>query len=395
MFSKSIFSILIDAGKAFEYKVPDSLLARGSGWGQKGLEINSTQDIAVVVLLRDKSPDSDAFLALPTNVLGKEYVLPSWNVGTSRVLIVSSENDTIIKVKWRLDSGNLYYEGHSYDDGDIFSKKFQKLETVCLVGNVDLSGTIVTANKPIAVISAKENTRVYGGNFDDMATFLLPVKHWGKKFMLPNVGSLNNGNIFRVFVAKSNTIVVQQKSKSTLHPRNFKQINRNNGSYISCSKPCQVVMYTKEQRSYDSFSYVASSMINLPSTDHYLPFYKVAALARAYYRHSVAIVIKEYAKDGLLVNGQSLSSFTWKTIKGTKFCWIVANLKTNDRVITHSVAGVRFGLLVYGASNSASYGYPGGFTFQKKIEGELHELNIIKTSIALIFDISFTSDIFH
>ena len=64
----------IKAGKVFTFKVPISFRMNGTRIEKKGIEIKSTAEIAVIGANYFHG-SSDAFLALPTTILGKTYVV--------------------------------------------------------------------------------------------------------------------------------------------------------------------------------------------------------------------------------------------------------------------------------------------------------------------------------
>ena len=381
-----LYTAHIKAGETVQYNVPNSLRITERGTGNKGVEIRATDDIAVIVLLRDSS-DSDTFVALPTNVLGMKYVVSTWTYhtyGLSQMVVISCYDKTVVNMKLRMSrSSGFTYDGRSYNDGNVLSVTLDKLGTSYVFGDDDFSGTVITADKPIAVISGQLDAVVsYTNDYDLLASFLLPVKNWGTKFILPPVGMLVNvGDFFRVFASYSDTIVNNGNSKTAvLQPGEYVQLDQDSSkaSFVNCSKQCQVAQYTRQRIRSGVYSYAGPSMIILPSIEQFLPSYHVVLLARAKYRHSITLVIKQYAKDGLLMNGKPLSGLSWTTVRNTKYVWTVVDIYDN-KYITHSVPGVTFGLLVFGAQSGISYGYPGGFTFQKKLKG--NETRKLVTSV--------------
>ena len=367
-----LYTVHIKAGETVQYNVPNSLRINQTGTGRKGVEINASNDITVIVLLRESSK-SDAFIALPTNVLGMKYIVPTWThtYGLPQFVIISCYDKTTVNIKLRMSRSFFSYDGNSYSNGKTLSVTLDKLGTSYVFDDADFSGTVITANKPIAVISG-QLTAVVSSNrdYDKLASFLLPVKNWGTDFIVPTVGTFDVGDVFRVFASDSDTRVYNGNSETVLQSGEYVQIDLDSSlaSFVKCSKPCQIIQYTRLRSRSNAYTNAGPSMINLPSVDQFLPSYHVVLPAGARYRHSITLVIKQYAKDGLLMNGKPLSGLSWKTVKTTKYCWSVFDIN-DSKYITHSVPGVTFGLLVFGAHDSISYGYPGGFTFQKDLKG--------------------------
>jgi hypothetical protein len=373
-----LYTTHVKAGETVQYNVPNSLRITQRGTGKKGVEINATNDIAVIVLLQSDqtgSINSDAFIALPTEVLGRKYVVSTWedNYGSQQIVVISCYDETVVHIELRMSQAGINYDGRSYFHGNTLSVTLDKLGTSYVFrSTADFSGTVITADKPIAVISGQLNAAVsYSNDYDTLASFLVPVKNWGTEFILSPVGMADVGDIFRVFASHSDTIVKHGNSKTVLQPGTYVQLDQGSSkaSFVNCSKQCQVTQYTKQRSRINVYSYAGPSMINLPSIEQFLPSYYVVLLAKEMYaRHSITLVIKQYAKDGLLMNGKPLSGLSWSTVKNTKYCWALIDIYDN-KYITHKIPGVTFGLLVFGAHNRISYGYPGGFTFQKNPKG--------------------------
>ena len=149
-------TISIKAGKVFTLTVPRSYRMEETRIEKKGIEIKSTGEIAVIGA--NHAPgSSDAFLALPTTILGKTYVVATrLNSGPSLNLvnigIISQRDGTKVTITLKT-KGYFRYLGFTYTNGQSFTITLAKLETFHLMHNNDLSGTIITSSYPVAVLS--------------------------------------------------------------------------------------------------------------------------------------------------------------------------------------------------------------------------------------------------
>ena len=381
--SRPLFTSHIKAGKVMEYRLPNGLKMQGTNIQSKGIEINSTNDITVFCL-NHFHDTSDGYLALPTNALGTIYVVASYQARwSSNFGIISGNDETNIRITLNT-SGTITYRGISYSKGSSFSITLEKLETFHMSHSYDLSGTIITANKPISVLSGDKCANVGGGACDHLAAFLLPVRNWGKEFVVATTGRMNKrvGDIFRVFAYENNTIVREDSGEiSVLSSGEFMEIDLAGGnltSFINCNKPCQVVQYVKGYRT--EFGYNSDpSIIVLPSIKQFLSYYHVNFFALSHYRrHSVTLLIKKSYNNGLVMNGIRMRGLQWETINGTEYTWTVVDVSSFDNVtIFHTSPEATFGLLVFGEGNYVSYGYPGGFALTHASDGKtifLHSL---------------------
>ena len=357
----------IKAGKVSTFTVPVSFRMEGTRIEKKGIEIKSTAEIAVVGANFEPA-SSDAFLALPTSTLGKTYVV-STRLNTVRksqnlvdIGVISQRGGTIVTITLQT-KGYFGYLGSNYTSGQSFTITLAKLETFHLMHSHDLSGTFITSNYPVAVVSGNPCDYVSYGGCDHLVSFLLPVKTWGKHYILvPATDFKSTGNFYRVFTSQE-TIVKSRGLTANLRRGEFLEISLKDNalsSFVSCSKPCQVVQYVKaavRSRKPDP------SSIILPSTEHFATSYKaVPILKRQINAHYILIIIKERNKDALKLNKASNVKLNWKKVNDKEYAWAIYNIDVP--VDVESCNDAKFGLIVAGyGPYYQSYGYPAGFNF--------------------------------
>ena len=364
----------IKAGNVFTFTVPGSFRMAGTGIERKGIEIKSTAEIAVIGANHTLGT-SDAFLALPTTTLGKTYIvatrLNSFSGERSTNLvnigIISQRYGTKVTITLKT-KGNFSYLGLNYTSGQSFTITLAKLETFHLIHNNDLSGTIITSSYPVAVLSGSPCENVGAAYCDHLVSFLLPVKKWGKQYILvPAIDSKNTGDFYRVF-ASQETMVKSRGLTANLRRGEFLEINLTKNellSFVSCSKPCQVVQYLKGVASNGEPD---PSSIILPSIKQFATSYKaVPILKQEQYENYVIIIIEEKSKDALKLNKASNVKLNWHKVDDTEYAWAVHNI--SESVDVESCKNEKFGVIVVGYTFPKSYGYPAGFKF---IIGEIN-----------------------
>ena len=359
----------IKAGKVFTFKVPVSFRMTGTRIEKKGIEIKSTAEIAVVGA-NYISMSSDAFLALPTSTLGKTYVVATRlnTVGLSQNLvnvgIISQRDGTKVTITLKT-KGYVIYLGSNYTSGQSFVITLAKLETFHLMHNHDLSGTFIASNYPVSVVSGSPCENVGAGYCDHLVSFLLPVKKWGKQYILvPAIDSKRTGDFYRVF-ASQETMVKSRDLTANLRRGEFLEISlteNESSSFVSCNKPCQVVQYLKGavlNRKPDP------SSIILPSTEQFAASYKaVPILKPKKTAHYIIIIIEEKNKDALKLDKASNVKLNWQKINDTEYAWAIYNI--DAPVDVESCNDTKFGVIVAGYRLNGfeqSYGYPAGFNF--------------------------------
>ena len=358
----------IKAGKVLTFTVPVSFRMNGTQIEKKGIEIKSTAEIAVVGA-NFEFATSDAFLALPTTTLGKTYVVatrlntggPSQNLVS--IGIISQLDGTKVTITLQT-KGYLIYLGSNYTSGQSFTITLAKLETFHLMHHHDLSGTFISSNYPVAVVSGSPCENVGHSACDHLVSFLLPAEKWGKQYILvPIVDCKGTGDFYRVF-ASQETMVKSRGLTANLRRGEFLEINLENNtlsSFVSCNKPCQVVQYLKGGYCY-GIAYEPSSII-LPSTEQFATSYKaVPILKHQITVHYAIIIIEEKNKDALKLNKTVNVKLNWQKVTDTKYAWAIHNI--DAPVDVESCNDTKFGVIVAGyGTYSLSYGYPAGFKF--------------------------------
>ena len=356
----------IKAGEVFTFKVSATFRMNGTRIERKGIEIKSTADIAIIGA-NYVSGTADAFLALPTTTLGKTYVVATrLNSGTSssevNAGIISQRDGTEVTITLKTKR-YFSYLGSSYTSGQSFTITLAKLETFHLVHNKDLSGTIITSSYPVAVLSGSPCGRV-GSGCDHLVSFLLPVTKWGKEYILaPAMQSKSTGDFYRVF-ASQETMVKSRNLTENLCRGEYLEINLKQNelsSFVSCSKPCQVVQYLKGEpinKRPDPSSIILSSIEQFASNYKVVPLMKPNLTA-----HHITIIIEEKNKDALMLSKARNVEINWQKVNETKYVWGIHNITTATNV--ESFNGEKFGVIVagYELSGRTSYGYPAGFNF--------------------------------
>jgi hypothetical protein len=230
----------------------------------------------------------------------------------------------------------------------------------------DLSGTIVEANKPIAVLSGDKCAKIKTRYCDHLVEFLLPVRNGHKIISCYNRNYEQEwGDFFRLFSYENDTRVRSKHGYRVLISGDSTEfdLRKELSSFFECSKPCQVVQYTKGYSNRRSKE-VDSSMLVVPSISHFLNGYHVFLLGikNNSYQHSTTILIKASERDGLLVNGKNASGLIWQNIEGTQYSWTIIQI-SSETEITHSSRNALFGALVFGEADFHSHGYSGGLNF--------------------------------
>lgn len=154
----------------------------------------------------------DASLIIPTRHLGMEYLVQTYYEDTysSQFAVVATEDNTTVTIT------PTYQTLGGKPQGTPFTVLLSKKGDAYLVAsaihqssnvNVDLSGSRICADKPIAVFNGNQQTSIpfdesYSKDF--LSEQIIPIKQWGTDFYLATLGSTNE-NYFILTAAYDST----------------------------------------------------------------------------------------------------------------------------------------------------------------------------------------------
>ncbi len=182
------------------------------------VHVTSTVPIVIYAVTRF-AYTSDSFMALPVQTLGKDYIVASmadmsWMYGgyslPSETAIVAAYDNTV--VTFTLGGPSVTKTGGGMTPGQTKTFNMNKGD-VWVVGNDanskegDMSGSIVKATKPVAVISGNQcaNVPTVSPWCDFVSEQEIPTALWGRYLQVPKYASRTNGYFMKVFARTPNT----------------------------------------------------------------------------------------------------------------------------------------------------------------------------------------------
>jgi hypothetical protein len=290
-----------------------------------------------------------AYVALPVDVLGTEYRAVS-RPGNSQVTVVGTEDNTIVTITKFTTVSNVTTVGTP------FQVPLNHLETYLLQQAADLTGTLVTADKPIAVFGGNQNGTVSTSSPDHMVEQMVPVNAWGNEFLIARIAPNTFGDsIVRVLAHEDGTQVrVNGELKATLEAGKVHEFGQSPSSHtwVSTSKPSLVAQYKRGDSSATDPFLMLVPPINQFSR-HYL--FKTPGVP---FSNWLNIVVKEGDEATLLLNGSALPTLAWTSVNGYRYARVP--IPAGENRLEHGEPTVRFGAWVYGHALGEGYGYAAG-----------------------------------
>ncbi|MFC2129824.1 hypothetical protein ACFLSQ_00160 [Bacteroidota bacterium] len=384
---------IVAAETVVNVKIPSNAQINTSEIIEKlSIHIQSDEPISVYGLNR-RFQTTDTYLGLPVNVLGTEYRAMCYNESkglVSQVAIIATQNGTKVSI---VPSANTlkHPSGIEYTvrmrKGDVF----QILPKIQPFSDCDLTGTLIKANKKIAVFSGHQCSYVPESIIacNHLVEQLPPVPSWGRHFYLGGFKSrlrftyrvLAHQNDTKVF--ENNDLVAELKAGEY-----FEKIDSRN-LQLSATKPVLVAQYSHGLSDGDS---TGDPMMTLVSpTQQFLTSYRFATPVNGSWNHYINVVVPTNAINEIRLNGKMISSSDFEQIGISRYS--LGQIKVPFG--THTIKGsAPFGMYSYGfgykgaIKNDAydAYGSMGGQSF---IEYEIE-----KDSLPPTADIQLDADTF-
>ena len=330
---------------------------------------------------------SDSFLSLPKQPQQGQntytYIVASYfttlSDTESSVAIIAQYNSTLLSITPRVDTtiGTTFTPA-----GATTNISLQEAETLLIASTNDLTGLTVMSNKPLAVLSGHECTRVPSSTLvcDHLVEQVPPVSSWERQFATAPLKGRQSYDVFRVLASEnSTTVVVNCTSSNAVNPGNvtntyqlsegrFVEFNVTSNQYcfIQGSANILVLQYATGQRLPGD-----PSMIIVPAITQYCNQYSLPTIQRSdgsfNFDHYMNILIPApfYQLDQIVFNNQSLNSynFTFTVIKQDGDPRVYAaqvDLTEGVHTLYHTNPEATLGVIMYGLAFFNSYGHPGG-----------------------------------
>jgi hypothetical protein len=367
--------VRIDIPIAAELKGKDSL-------EKKGVHIVALNDVAVYATTR-MDYTTDTYLALPTECLGTEYLVMSYqNVHDSvpllngtqfAVLAITDFTEVTITPRKAVGShaANVPYKillhrGQTYQLRDEANQP------------ADLTGTLITATKPVAVFGSHRCANVQSSNqffCDTVVEQLMPVAAWGMHFYAAPLATRASDTVRILSSDVKNNITVTSSSGTSafvLERAEWKDIVLDSPARIVCRRP-SLVAHLSNSSDADHVIKSDPFMALVQPFDGWLMRYRLCTPPENEFELNYVNVIAETTSglNSIRVNGTALGALPPGTVTTGAFATgqAFARIRLNPAgaylidsffVGAAGVTSVPFGLTAYGFSEFDSYGYPGG-----------------------------------
>lgn len=317
-----------------------------------GVHVAAKAEVSVYGLNRIKF-STDAFLGLPTDALGTEYRVISYDSAFSgtEASVVATADDTTVTL-----TPTAALPGHAI--GEPFEVRLDMGETYQVSTSGDLTGTRIVADRPVAAFGGHlcANVPLNVPFCDHLVEQLTPVETWGRRFATMPLATRTGGDTFRILAAESGTTVkVNGATVATLAAGEHREQLIDGPATIEAGKPVLVAQYSNSS----DFDKTISDpfMTIIPPTEQFQAAYTVSTPAEGFADNFLNVVVPVAAKAGVVLDGAPVPAASFKTIGTSGYAGAQVPVELGSHRISSAVP---FGVTVYGYDQFDSYGYGGG-----------------------------------
>ncbi len=312
---------------------------------------------------------NDASLLLPVNTWRNKYIVAAWPTWSGSYpgfyAVVANQDNTTVTLapsatgKSIKAGAGVAANGEGVvvlDEGDVLQ--------VMSSGSGDVTGTIITADKPVEVFGGHECTNVPLNitACDHLEESMFPIDTLAKEYIVappvqvPN-NDLDKAQVVRVIATEDATTLTfdpdQPVNKNLAKAGDFVEMSLTTAAFkVSSDKKIMVSQYMVGQSA--NFGTSDPSMVLAVPTEQYRTDYLFYAAPS--WTVNFVDVIGPNGVDATVDGGAVMG---WKPIGNSGFS--VAHVKLNKDLGTHTVTGdQKVGITVYGVQSSGSYWFPGG-----------------------------------
>ncbi|XP_015265734.1 PREDICTED: IgGFc-binding protein-like [Gekko japonicus] len=349
--------IQVNEGQTLSATIPREAEMVGTGLFDSTVIVRADKDISVHSV-NSKPTSVDTTIVYPVTSLGTEYYIVTPTVGTDRYrefAIIAWDEPTSVDIHLK---GTVTFQRKKYFHGDKISIALSPYQAVQLQSEVDVSGTKIVSQKPVAVYSGHTcvSRQV---SCDHVSEQLLPVSSWGTDFIVPSLPFDTEYDIVYVSTSQKTQVDTQiGASKSnrdlTAARAHLYGIQGSTAMSLSANSGIQVTFFsdggTHGSLHYDPF------FMAIPPVSSYCQAYNIYGYD--HFENYALIIAKSSETSGITLDKRPLRNLHWNPVPGTEFSWASHSLghRYTVHVVEHPTS--LFGLLSVGVGNGKAYGSP-------------------------------------
>lgn len=309
----SPMTVGVEGGAATSIELDTSLqiLSYGSP-ERKAIHLSFDNDVTVTVLMR-RSASTDSYEGIPTSLLGNQYIVAGYSPlrdFSTEAIVTATEDTTLVSLRLADSISNFDDSLKNYPKRrtvTFFLNRGQSLRYVSQRATElgDLSGSILTASKPVSFVTGHSCAQVPGDvSFCDvLAEMEPPATKLGTDFLIPQF-ALKPSYVIRVFAAQDSTTVRYRDSiVARLNTGEFWESPiATTDVHVLTSQPSLVAQYATGWQA-DSFAVGDPFMLFVTPRERFITEATTVTLTSGLWEHFLTVVMRREDVAELLVDG--------------------------------------------------------------------------------------------
>ncbi|HLM86530.1 MAG TPA: Ig-like domain-containing protein, partial [Solirubrobacteraceae bacterium] len=352
----TVTSVKLPAGSEMAAGVSD-------GIEEKGIHITAGAPV-VIYGLDDYSFTTDAYTALPTDVIGTSYTVLAFGAGEhSEFSVVAGQSNTTVTITPSVDGG----EGDTRPAGVPYTVTLgagQEYQLQASTNPEDLTGTKITSSAPVSVFGGEQCAGIPSDAFsfcDYVVEQDFPDDAWGTSFLTEPLKTRSHGDDFEVAADQNETHVkLNGTLVTTLNAGEHYSQEVEGASEWSSDKPIELAQYANST-SYDEAT-GDPSMMSIPPYQQFETGYTITTPinSETVFTNYVNLVAPDDAVGAIKIDGTAVPASEFHPIGSSGFEGAQVDVEPGSHVLAGN--GQPFGAFVYGFSEANAYSYAGGFS---------------------------------
>jgi len=352
----------ITAGGILRVTLPSYIEAIGDdSITNTGIHIVSSAPITLYGLNKT-TETTDGFLALPYEALGDKYViltaqgrLGSGSIYGSQFTALATEDNTILTVIPSVSTGTRI----AWQPYNITLNQGQVYQLMDKTSNeADLSGTVIMADKPVAVFSGHRCAYVpvtYQA-CDYLLEQIPPNDAWGMEFSVFRLAGRAYGDTLRMITFTDNTeIKINGVLAFILNKYQVAEMIMTQHSFIQSNAPILVAQFSNGS-DFDGLTGDPFMMLITPS-EQFTNNARVVLPFPSFTYNYINVIAPQEAVGNITLDGQNIPSYYYTKIGTENYYGVALTITAAPHILA---SGYNFAAYAYGFSNFESYGYQVG-----------------------------------
>ncbi|MDJ0759433.1 MAG: IgGFc-binding protein [Woeseiaceae bacterium] len=320
-------------------------------------------------LVNRKGFTSDAALGLPVETFNTEYLVATYNaaaVGGQFTVVAAFDNTTVTITPTKALIGRA--AGVPFNVTLNRGEGYHNRTTSAVGAAGDLTGSIISADRPVGLSNGNGCTNVPTGTFacDHIFEVAQPLQTWGSSIPVANLPLRTGGSIYKILASEDDTTVSQNGAViGTINAGQFIETSPLTGNHLfEGDKPIYVTQYMTGQ-GFPGNTTGDPAMGNMIPSAQFQSSYTFATPPGDQFADNFVTIIADNADVGagtILLDGAPVPAGNFTPVPGTTLSAAVEAIAGGTH--TTSSTAAPHGITVEGYDDFDSYIYPGGALFQ-------------------------------